>query len=103
MVNAFACFCCFNNFANTVFAMFRKLYADKFHLNLGPSINGLVTEGNTKICCRGFILALLQSITANKINSEHTHDYKRLLSVCEVEIYQVTINRIEVCFLIFLC
>ena len=37
---------------------------------LGPSINGLVTDGNTKICCRGFILMLLQSTTANKIYSE---------------------------------
>ena len=31
--------------------------------NLGPSINGLVTDGNTKLCCRGFILALFQSTT----------------------------------------
>ena len=44
---------------------------------LGPSINGLVTDGNTKLCCRGFILALFQSTTANKIDSEHTQDSKR--------------------------
>ena len=31
------------------------------HQYLGPSINGLVTDGNTKLCCRGFILALFQS------------------------------------------
>ena len=43
---------------------------------LGPSINGLFTDGNTKLCCRGFILALFQSTTANKIDSEHTQDYK---------------------------
>ena len=41
---------------------------------LGPSINGLVTDGNTKICCQGSILALFQSTTANKIDSEHTQD-----------------------------
>ena len=46
---------------------------------LGPSINGLVTDGNTKLCCRGFILALFQSTTANKTDSEHTRDYKRIL------------------------
>ena len=27
---------------------------------LGPSIKGLVTNGNTKLCCCGFILALFQ-------------------------------------------
>ena len=52
---------------------------------LGPSMNGLVTDGNTKLCCRGFILALFQSTTANKIESEHTQDYKRLLPVCEAD------------------
>ena len=31
------------------------------HLLLRPSINGLVTGGNTKLCCQGFILALFQS------------------------------------------
>ena len=68
-------------------------------LCLGPSINGLVTDGNRKLCCRGFILALFQSTSANKIDSEHTQDYKRSLSVCEAEILQVRVNRIEV----FLC
>ena len=68
----------------------------KVLLYLGPSIKGLVTDGNTKLCCRGFILALLQSTTANKIDSEHTQDYKRLLSVCEAEILRVTVKRIEV-------
>ena len=63
---------------------------------LGPSINGLVTDGNTKLCCRGFILALFQSTTANIIDSEHTQDYKRLLPVCETEILRVTVKRIEV-------
>ena len=46
---------------------------------LGSSINGLVTDGNTKLCCRGFILALFQSTTTNKIDSEHTRDNNRLL------------------------
>ena len=59
-------------------------------------MNGLVTDGNTKLCCRGFILALFQSTTANKIESEHTHDYKRLLPVCEAEKIRVTVKRIEV-------
>ena len=63
---------------------------------LGPSINRLVTDGNTKSCCRGFILAIFQSNTANKIDSEHTQDYKRLLPVCEAEILRVTAKRIDV-------
>ena len=61
--------------------------------NLGPSIYGLVTDGNTKLCCRGFVLALFQSTTANKIDSEHTQDYKRLLQVCEAEILRVTVKK----------
>ena len=73
-----------------------------YYLNLGPSINGLVTDRNTKLCCRGFILALFQSTTANKIDSEHTQDYKRLLQVCEAEILRVIVKRIEVfsCFML---
>ena len=38
----------------------------------------------------GFISALFQSSAANKIDSEHTQDYKRLLPVCEAGIIQVT-------------
>ena len=53
---------------------------------VGPSINELVTDGNTKLCCRGFILVLFQSTTANKIYSEQSQDYKRLLPVYEAEI-----------------
>ena len=56
----------------------------------------LVTEGNTKFCCRGFVLALFQSTTAYKIDSEHIGDYTKLFSVCKVEILQVTVNKIEV-------
>ena len=63
---------------------------------LGPSINGLITDGNTKLCCREFILALFQSTKANEIDSEHTRDYKRLLPVCEAEIIRVTVKIIEV-------
>ena len=63
---------------------------------LGPSINGLVTDRHTKICCRGFILALFKSSTTNKIDFEHTRDYKRLLPVCEAEILRVTVKIIEV-------
>ena len=60
--------------------------------SLGSSINGLDTDGNTKLCCRGFILALFQSTTANKIDSEHTRDYKRLLPVCEAGILRVKVK-----------
>ena len=63
---------------------------------LGPSINGLVTDRNTMLCCWGFIVALFQSATANKIDSEHTRDYMRLLPVCEAEILWITVKRIEV-------
>ena len=65
-------------------------------INFGPSINRLVTDGNTKLCCRGYISALFQSTTANKIGSEHTGDYKRLLPVWEAKILRVTVKRIEV-------
>ena len=61
--------------------------------DLGPSINGLVTDGNTKLCCRGFILALFQISRANKNDSENTRDYKRLLPVCEAEILRFTVKR----------
>ena len=57
--------------------------------HLRPSINGLVTDGNTKLCCRGFVLALFQSTTAIKIDSEYTQDYKRLLPICEAEILRM--------------
>ena len=39
---------------------------------------------------------LFRSTAVNKIDSEHTQDYKRLLPVCEAEILQVTVKRIEV-------
>ena len=39
---------------------------------------------------------LFQSTTANKIDSEHTRDYKRLLPVCEAEILHVTVKRNDV-------
>ena len=66
------------------------------HVHLGPSINGLVTDLKAKLCCRGFILTLFQSTTANKIDSEHTRDYKKLLPICEAEILRVTVKLIEV-------
>ena len=61
-------------------------------LDLRISINGLVTEENTKLCCRAFILMLFYSTTANKIDSEHIRDYKKLLPVSEVELLQVTVK-----------
>ena len=46
-------------------------------LELGPSINGLVIDGNTMVYCRGFVLALFQSATVNKIDPKHTDSYFR--------------------------
>ena len=51
---------------------------------IGPSINGLVTNGNTKLCCRGFALVLFQSVTAYKIDSEQ---YLRLYA--KLKYYQL--------------
>ena len=56
----------------------------------------MVIDGNTKICCRGFVLALFQSTTAYKIDPEHTRNYTKLFLVCKVEILQVTVNKVEV-------
>ena len=78
-----------NTYILNIFALFfLKKTSNVFSLSLvlEPSINGLVTDRNTSLCCRGFILALFQSTTANKIESEHTLDHKRLLPVCEAEI-----------------
>ena len=58
-------------------------------------MNGLVTDGKIKLCCRGFILALFQSTTANKIESECTRDYMRLLPVYEAEILRVAVNELK--------
>ena len=55
---------------------------------LGPSASELVTDSCTKSYCRGFTFGLFQSTTANKIDSEHTQDYKRLLSVCRLKYYK---------------
>ena len=63
--------------------VWKSSYLPGLNQYLGPSINGLVPDGNTKLCCRGFNLALFQSTRANKIDSEHTRGYKRLLPVCE--------------------
>ena len=52
--------------------------------------------GNTKICCRAFILVLFHRTITNKIDSEHIQDYKKLLPECEVEILQVTVKKNEV-------
>ena len=46
-------------------------------LELGPSINGLVTDGNTKVYCHGFVLALFQSSTVNKIYPGYTDSYSQ--------------------------
>ena len=52
-----------------------KYFCPLSFCQLGPSINRLATNGNTKLCCQGFVLALFQSTTAYKIDSEHTLDY----------------------------
>ena len=65
-------------------------------LDIRPRINVLVTEGDTKLCCRGFDLALFLSTTAYIIDSEHTRDYTKLFPVCKAETLQVTVNKIEV-------
>ena len=54
------------------------------------------TDGNTKIYCQDFILALSQSTTAIKLILNNTRYYKTLFPVCEVAILQVTVNKIEV-------
>ena len=59
-------------------------------------INGLVTDGNIKLCCRGSVLALFESTSACNINYKHTQDDTKLLWVCTVEILQVTVNKNEV-------
>ena len=65
-------------------------------LKLGPSINGLVTDGNTKLCCRGFVLTLFQSTKTYKIGFELTRDYTKLFPDRTVEIVQVTVDTHEV-------
>ena len=55
-----------------------------------------VNDGNTKLCCSGFILALFQSATANKIDSERTRDYNKLFRVCKVELLHVTVMKLMV-------
>ena len=35
---------------------------------LGPSIKGLVTDGNAKLCCYGFVLVLFPSTKAYRID-----------------------------------
>ena len=62
---------------------------------LRPNINGLVTDGNIKLCCRGLVLALFQITTAYKIDSKHIRDYMKLFPDCKVDILQVTVNKIE--------
>ena len=56
---------------------------------LGPSINGLVTDGNTKICCRGFILALFQSTTANKVDSEQHKIIRSYSQYAKLKYYEL--------------
>ena len=54
---------------------------------LGPSINGLVTDGNAKLCSRGFV-----KYWVNRFDSEHTRDYTKFYPVCKVKILQVTVK-----------
>ena len=45
---------------------------------------------------RLYFSTIPKSTTAYKNDFEHTQDYKRLLPLCEAEILQVTVNRIEI-------
>ena len=85
-----------NNTRNTYIwvKILRTIYCSQ--IILGPSINGLVTNRCTKLCCHGFVLVLFQSTTANTIDSEHNRDHTKLFLVCKIEILQVTVNKIEV-------
>ena len=58
-------------------------------INLGPSINGLVTDGNIKLCCQGSVLALFQSTTAYKIDSEHIPDYTSYSRYAKLKKYKL--------------
>ena len=44
----------------------------------------------------GFVLALFQSTTAEKIDLKRTIDHTKLFPVCKVEILQVMVNKIKV-------
>ena len=41
---------------------------------------------------RLYFSAIPKYYTANKIDSEHTQDYKRLIPVCQVEMLRVTVQ-----------
>ena len=56
----------------------------------------VTTDGNTKLCCQGFVWVLFQSTTVYKINSEYTQDDMKLFPVCKVGKLQVTVNKIKV-------
>ena len=56
---------------------------------LGPSINGLVTERNKKLRCRGFLLALFQSTTDYKIDSEHTQIIRGYSRCAKLKYYEL--------------
>ena len=43
-----------------------------------------------------YFSAISKYLTANKIDSEHSQYYKRLLPVCEAEILRDTVKRFEV-------
>ena len=45
---------------------------------------------------RLYFSAISKYLTANKIDSERTQAYKRLLPVCKAEILRVTVKRTEV-------
>ena len=58
-------------------------------INLGPSINGLVTDGNTKLCCQGYVLTLFQSTTAYKIDPKHIPDYTSYSRYAKLKYYKL--------------
>ena len=61
---------------------------------LRTSINRLVTDGNTNLCCQGFVLVLFKVLQPIKLILNTPEIIRR--SVCKVEILQVIVNEIEV-------
>ena len=53
----------------------------------------MVTDGNTKLCCRDFILAQFQSSTANKIDSQHTQIIRGYSQYAKLKYYELQLKK----------
>ena len=62
-------------------------------VRFGPSINGLVTDGMTDICCHGFILALCNSYTMGcpPVRGDNPRALASGLSYVQVDKHGITI------------